>query len=224
MRSQQLQLHRYETDKVHNGYLRWYDEILGDSFASVGRLLELGVFRGGSLALWRDYFPNAAIFGIDSDLTKFRCDDQTRIEVFEGSQTDSEFLRRTARAAAPEGFDVIIDDASHLAWETEIAFWALFEHVRPGGHYIIEDWGTGYVHNWPDGRRAKPSADGMATTHRVARRLGVHRRRRSHDHGMVGFVKQLVDEQGMADLSGGTSFSRFATMTITPGLVAIRKR
>ena len=227
MRSQQLQLDLYDTDKVRNGYLRWYDEILGAGFASVHRVLELGVHHGGSIALWRDYFPNAVIAGIDADLTQFRCIDQTRIEVFEGSQTDPELLHRIARTVAPDGFDVIIDDASHIAWKTEIAFWALLEHLRPGGHYIIEDWGTGYHHDWPDGRRAKSQAHRTTRASRAASRLagylGVYPPQRSHEHGMVGFIKKLIDEQGMGDLSGGTRSSKFAAMTITPGLVAIRK-
>jgi hypothetical protein len=163
------------------------------------------------------------IVGIDADLTHFRCEDRTRIEVFEGSQTNPRFLQSTALAVAPEGLDVIIDDASHIGWKTEIAFWALLEHLRPGGYYFIEDWGTGYCPDWPDGRRAKVDAGRVPVTHRVARLLGLPLRQRSHEHGMVGFIKKLIDEQGMGDLSGGVRVSRFAAMTITPGVVAIRK-
>ena len=215
MRSRELQLGRYDTDKVRNGYLQWYDELVGARCESVRRVLELGVHRGGSLALWRDYFPNATIAGIDVDLAHFHCDDLTRIEVFQGSQTDEEFLRRTASAFAPEGFDLVIDDASHIGWETELAFRVLFEHVKRGGFYVIEDWGTGYLPEWPDGRRAKTYGRGTSLAHRLARRFGFHLRHRSHEHGLVGFIKQLVDEQGALE---------FASMTITPGLVAVRKK
>jgi SAM-dependent methyltransferase len=169
--------------------------------------------------LWRDYFPNAIVAGIDADLSAFQCDDVTRIEVFAGSQTDAELLHSTARAVAPDGFDLIIDDASHIGWQTEIAFRALFEHLRSGGWYVIEDWGTGYLQDWPDGRRAQMAGRAKAFVHRVARRMGIHLRQRSHEHGLVGFIKQLVDEQGTL-----ARRSAFASMTITPGLVAVRKR
>lgn len=222
MRSRQLQLDRYDTDKVRNGYLQWYDATVGAEHEKVLRVLELGVHRGGSLALWRDYFPNATIGGVDRDLSQLVCEDRTRIEVFEGSQTDAGFLRSTAAAFAPEGLDVVIDDASHVGWESEIAFRALFEHLRRGGWYVIEDWGTGYVGSWTDGRRPKEPRESW--THRIARRFGIHPRIRSHDHGMVGFIKRLVDEQGMAAFSAGTKRTPFSSMTITPGIVAIRKR
>jgi hypothetical protein len=45
---------------------------------------------------------------------------------------------------APEGFDIIIDDASHIGELTKTAFWHLFDnHLKPNGLYAIEDWGTG---------------------------------------------------------------------------------
>jgi len=62
------------------------------------------------------------------------------------------FLSEVACKTAPEGFDIIIDDASHLGKLTKIAFWHLFEtHLKGGGFYVIEDWGTGYWSDWPDG-------------------------------------------------------------------------
>ncbi len=77
---------------------------------------------------------------------------EERIQVFEGSQADTVFLSEVAHETAPEGFDIIIDDASHLGELTKIAFWHLFDnHLKPGGLYVIEDWGTGYWSDWPDG-------------------------------------------------------------------------
>ena len=51
-----------------------------------------------------------------------------------------------ARKTAPEGFDIIIDDASHFGDLTKIAFWhLLYNHLKPSGLYVIEDWGTGSI-------------------------------------------------------------------------------
>jgi len=47
---------------------------------------------------------------------------------------------------------------------------------------------------------------------------------------MVGFIKELVDEQGAADLARArltgtvTRGSKFENMTITPSIVFIKKR
>ena len=65
MRSQFLNLEKYNTDKVQHGYLRIYDPIFSDYVDKEINLLEIGVFKGGSLFLWKDYFPKGQIFGID---------------------------------------------------------------------------------------------------------------------------------------------------------------
>jgi len=209
MRSEQLDLDRYDTDKVRNGYLRWYDEVIGDAWPRVTAVLELGVHRGGSLELWRDYFPAARIIGVDADVSAARIADLSRIELFQGRQDDAAFLHDMAARAAPSGFEVIIDDASHIATLSGASFRALYDaHLKPGGWYVIEDWGTGYLPDWPDGKRIRPRL--LPTRFRLGMKTPV----RSHAYGMVGFIKRLIDEQVHAHL---------AEMTVTPGLVAIRK-
>ena len=213
MRSAQLDLAKYDTDKITNGYLRWYDRLVGDTWNRVGAVLEIGVHHGGSLALWRDYFPNARIAGVDADISRARVSDP-RIELFQGQQQDETFLRGVARKVAPDGFDLIIDDASHIGWLTQHTFRILFEdHLKPGGLYVIEDWGTGYLPEWPDGRARKQSSTRLR---RFLRRRGILRLPwPSHRYGLVGFVKILIDEQGAG---------AFEETLVTGGLVAIRKR
>jgi hypothetical protein len=153
--------------------------------------------------------------------------------VFQGYQHDPGFLSSVARQTAPEGFDIVIDDASHLAVLTRLGFWHLFDHhLKPGGLYVIEDWGTGYWDDWPDGRRYRPRprlrAVLLAQLHRwgLARPVGAD----THTAGMVGFVKELVDEQGAADLTRarltGTPArpSKFQSLLIAPSLVFVTKR
>lgn len=240
MRSSQLQLDRYDSDKISNRYLERYDPILKPWLNKKISLLELGVHTGGSLLLWRDYFPSGTIIGIDIRLpTELKTTD--RIHVYEGNQADVEFLSRVANEVAPEGFDIIIDDASHIGELTKVTFWHLFKnHLRLGGLYVIEDWGTGYWDDWPDGRSLDlDSYSRTSLRHRpspfwqkVAR--GLHlppfkRPMRCHSYGMVGFIKQLVDEQGAHDVTrrglGGRPKrgSMFESMTITPSIAFIKK-
>ena len=97
------------------------------------------MYRGGSLKLWRDYFPHGIVVGIDRKLPQdFQLGE--RIQIFEGSQADEGFLSKVANATAPDGFDIIIDDASHIGALTKMTFWHLFDrHLKPGGLYAIED-------------------------------------------------------------------------------------
>ena len=216
--SQELGEGRHDTDK-DEGYLKYYREFFQPFRDKPVRLLELGVWNGGSLELWRDYFINGTITGIDIE-PKARIADMARISIYEASQDDLRALDGIAGREAPGGFDIIIDDAAHVGHLAKRSFWHLFRHhLKPGGLYAIEDWGTGYWPSWPDGREAVPpdEDDAMQLS--------------SHQAGMVGFVKQLVDECGIADLcnadmagySGPPRRPRFERVVVVPGIVFIRK-
>ncbi|MDT7808598.1 MAG: hypothetical protein QOJ70_2411, partial [Acidobacteriota bacterium] len=216
-----LDASKYDTDKAaHTHYLRNYEEFFRPLADRDIRLLELGIYHGGSLLLWRDYFERGLIIGLD--LNPVELEDPTgRIRVYQGGQQDTALLDRVARECAPEGFDIIIDDCSHVGQLARVSFWHLFDkHLKPGGLYVIEDWGTGYWDAWPDGVRYRPRRRGAARDsplrHRLSRaatrlhasafgrlplagRLASAAKRTlqrglysSHDYGMVGFVKELI--------------------------------
>lgn len=243
----------YDTDKanVHENYLRQYEKYFEPLVERDIKLLELGVYKGGSLLLWRDYFKKGTIVGLD--LKGGEIDDATgRIRIYQGEQQDTEVLDRLARETAPEGFDVIIDDCSHIGELTRISFWHLFDnHLKPGGLYVIEDWSTGYWDTFFDGVafRYQPRLKFSPPAFRIREILAhaqrvfpainlplrwlkqlINRRQfYSHDYGLVGFVKELVDECGMADITRedkGTPPSRsskFHEMIISPGQIFIFK-
>ena len=245
---------RYDTDKASNStYLADFDVAFRGLRDRPVALLELGIFHGGSLQLWRDYFPAGPVVGLDLNRVDV-ADSSGRIRTYAGSQDDAALLDRIRSECAPDGFDIIIDDCSHLASLTSASFWHLYpRHLKPGGIYVIEDWGTGYWDSWPDGHHAArrvietPGAQSGGIGRAFAGKLGrlpgpigaAGRRlsRRlpppsfpSHDHGMVGFVKQLVDESAMPDVTasgrGGLSparAARIASLQFTCGHVIVRK-
>lgn len=228
MRSHDLDLKKYDSDKVISGYLDIYDQLFEHLVQQPIRLLEVGVYRGGSLRLWRDYFPNGQIVGVDLNIPE-DLKNEERIQVFQGSQDDGEFLHRVASQAAPAGFDIIIDDASHLGSLSKQTFWHLFDqHLKPGGLYIIEDWGTGYWEDWPDGRAQLQSG----WWSRLRQKLKGNTLKDpwpTHSHGMVGFVKELVDEMGARERTrtrregASQRESMFEKLTMTTGQVIITK-
>jgi len=214
MRSKQLNLAAYDTDKIGHYYLEAYDPILSDWTDKELKLLEIGVRKGGSLKLWRDYFPHGMIVGIDLKLPESFVSGE-RIQLFQGSQADTGFLSEVAMKAAPEGFDIIIDDASHIGELTKTAFWHLFDHhLKPGGLYAIEDWGTGYLDDFPDGKKFDPKPSTLDPFP-------------CHSHGMVGFVKELLDEQAAGSITVGRKekfrLSKFESLLVTPGVVFVTK-
>jgi hypothetical protein len=231
MRSKELNLDSYNTDKITHHYLDVYDPILAPWVAKEIKLLEIGIHKGGSLQLWRDYFPLGMIIGIDIKLPHHFVPGE-RIQIFKGSQTDEKFLSEVADRTAPEGFDIIIDDASHIGALTKTAFWHLFDnHLKPGGLYVIEDWGTGYLDDFPDGKRLDVVNSPLPPVQSLSSEATAHSMKvpfPCHSYGMVGFVKELVDEQGAGSVFMGRSVgeyraSRFKQMIITPCIVFVSK-
>jgi hypothetical protein len=214
MRSEQLNLGAYDTDKIQNNFLEVYDPILSRWTDKDLKLLEIGIYKGGSLQLWRDYFPKGTIVGIDLELPPEFIPGE-RIQLFKGSQADTKFLSEVATSTAPEGFDIIIDDASHVGELSKVTFWHLFHHhLKAGGLYAIEDWGTGYLDDFPDGKRFDPKPSS-------------HEPFPCHSHGMVGFVKELVDEQCAGSIALGRHeqfrLSKFESLRFTEGVVFVTK-
>ncbi|WP_455380532.1 hypothetical protein [Acidihalobacter prosperus] len=204
-RSDDLDLASYDTDKVASGYMRLYDELFADRWPTVEAVFEMGIKDGGSLKLWADYFPAARIAGLDlrppQDLV---LDD--RIRMYSGRQEDSVVLAAISDEIAPGGFDLIIDDAAHCGRLSEASYEILFDnHLKPGGIYVVEDWGTGYWPDWYDGGAYRPRDRKPGFWQRVTQRLGLNSQKRlpSHDYGMVGFIKRLIDRQAVADITKG---------------------
>lgn len=128
---------RHGTDKAAHGYLPFYEKHLPEVVTSV---LEIGVLNGNSLRMWADYFPAAHIYGVDID-PRCRQHESDRIDITICSQDDAEALTRLAERAG--GFDVVIDDGSHVNVLTLASFETLWPYTR--GAYVIEDLSNSYI-------------------------------------------------------------------------------
>lgn len=143
-------LHRlakqYEAGKPY-----WYLDLYNKHFSSFRNkklsLLEIGVggytapkAGGGSLRMWQTYFPNSTIYGVDIYDKKFHED--RRIKVYQGSQIDSVFLDTIIKESG--GFDIVIDDGSHMNEHVMTTFEYLFPFLSENGCYVVEDTHTSY--------------------------------------------------------------------------------
>ncbi|MCD4680087.1 MAG: hypothetical protein K8S00_06850 [Bacteroidales bacterium] len=195
---------KYDTDKqISGGYLDNYSKYFSPLKNKEICLLELGVFKGGSLKLWKEYFKQGKIIGLDFKLQDNLNED--RIITYEGKQQDTNLLDKISNINSPNGFDIIIDDCSHFGDLTKISFWHLFNnHLKSGGIYVIEDWGTGYWDMWPDGKCYDENKFKISKLEKIKSRLFKNKadcRIKSHDYGLVGFVKELIDEVGRGDIT-----------------------
>lgn len=92
---------------------------------------------GASMRVWRDFFPNAQVYGADIDRdTLFR---DERIETFWVDQTDRAAIQSMWSEIGQSGFDLIIDDGLHTFAAGKTMFEGSYERLKSGGIYVIED-------------------------------------------------------------------------------------
>jgi 23S rRNA U2552 (ribose-2'-O)-methylase RlmE/FtsJ len=115
------------------------------------RMLEIGVFGGGSLKMWQSYFhPESTIVGID---IRSKCKQYAggNVHVMIGSQDDEAFLRRVVRKFGP--FDIVLDDGSHQNPHVIKSFEVLYPELHETGVYMVEDAHTSYLEKFGGGLR-----------------------------------------------------------------------
>lgn len=136
---------KFGTDKSskHHNYTRIYQSEFAALRETARGVIEIGIggqtYRGtagASLKMWAEYFPNAQVVGVDLDPTT-DANYGERIHVVIGDQTSRSVLDKATRLVP--SVDIIIDDGSHQNNLTIATFEYLFQYLRAGGVYVIED-------------------------------------------------------------------------------------
>ena len=125
----------YPTDKgTDHSYLDVYDDLFKNFQYSKIAVLEVGIWKGGSLRLWSDYFKNALIFGYDiQDIVA----QDIKTERVVTTIKDVNEISPNEFAGVP--LTIAIDDGSHLL-QDQIAFVKLiYPQLVDGGILIVED-------------------------------------------------------------------------------------
>jgi hypothetical protein len=123
-------------------YLPLYERYFGPWRNKPVRFLEIGVSRGGSLKMWRQWLgKRATLYGIDIDPRCARFDGRAGC-VRIGSQDDPGFLASVVDEMG--GVDVVLDDGSHQMAHIRASLSVLFPRLSVGGIYVIEDLQTAY--------------------------------------------------------------------------------
>jgi hypothetical protein len=150
-------LERYFRDNSGRLIHKWqhYFEVYDRHFArfrgSDVNLLEIGVYQGGSLQMWKWYFgARARIWGVDINPACSALAEE-RVQVRIGDQTDRAFLR--SLAAEIGRIDIVIDDGGHMMDQLVVSFEELYPRVDAHGVYLAEDLHTCYWKRYGGGLR-----------------------------------------------------------------------
>jgi hypothetical protein len=148
---------KYGTDKTLSGYTPTYNNLFKPIKNNVKNVLEIGLGtldysipssfagniayhshykQGGSLRVWRDYFPNANIYGIDIAEDCMFEEDRIKTFLFDSSNY-FECIDKLPRIK----YDIIIDDGNHDPKYQVETLRNLLPYLHENGYYIIEDLG-----------------------------------------------------------------------------------
>lgn len=132
---------RTDKNTLHS-YLPLYDQLLLSRKQSAKNVLEVGIYQGGSIKLWKDYFKNAVVYGLDiMELDRvwnvLRNDPRiilyTSTDAYNENFFKQNFIERNLR------FDFMIDDGPHTL-ESMKSFIKLYSQLlTDNGILIIED-------------------------------------------------------------------------------------
>jgi hypothetical protein len=138
---------KYGTDKQESchGYIKHYFNHLQHLQNIPITMVEFGVHKGASLMMWADFFTQGTVYGVDDGSSgdlKDSYPDHSNIRFRYGIQTDEKLL--TSLIQESPKFDIIVDDGSHYSQDIIYTFKKMFDSIKPGGWYIIEDLETSY--------------------------------------------------------------------------------
>lgn len=150
---------KYKADKcpsILHTYSPVYFNLLKGIQLSVKNVLEIGIgtipimtnvgikdyVPGASIRGWRDFFPNATVYGVDIEESVMFTDDRIVTDVVDQSSVDS--IRKFTNKVNKK-FDFIIDDGSHLIDHIIISIYELTNNLNSNGIYIIEDIHQSYL-------------------------------------------------------------------------------
>lgn len=118
-----------------HSYIEEYETLL-EPYRRGKAFMEIGLAMGLSIAMWREYMLGNLVVGVDLSFVF-----DTGPHLLNGTIliaadcTKPEFLEKLGSYT----FDVVIDDASHMANDQQATFQMLAPKMNMGGVYIIED-------------------------------------------------------------------------------------
>lgn len=148
-------------------------------------MLEIGVFKGGSMEMWKEYFGHGCqIIGIDID-PDCKKHESKDVEIFIGSQDDPEIINNIF-SKYPK-IDIVLDDGSHQMHHMISSFELMYDRLNPNGVYMVEDTHTCYWKEYGGSLRK--------------------------DSSFIEFAKKKIDEINATHTRGALPITRFTQST-----------
>lgn len=131
------------TDNRHcHPYTLFYDELFKNTKHEKLKIAEIGILDGASLLMWKDYFPNSEIYGLEYNtnyINNFKQNfDNDRIKLSNIDVTNKDSIKN-AFGQLNTLYDIIIEDTTHQFEDQIRVIENTYQYLKPGGILIIED-------------------------------------------------------------------------------------
>ena len=105
--------------------------------------VDVGVFSGGSLFMWQDYFgPQAKIVGVDLN-PKAKMFEKYGFDIFIGDQSSQNFWKDFFKKVGP--VDIVLDDGGHTNFQQINTVISCSQNVNADGLIVVEDTWHSYI-------------------------------------------------------------------------------
>jgi len=133
-----LDKHRSDKSSKHQYHLVYEKEFQNFKNKKIN-ILEIGILGGSSLKTWLEYFPNANVYAIDIlDKSQVEILNDPRIFYLQHDSTDKNIMEEVKKWNVE--FDIIVEDGLHTPEANQRTFENLFDFLKSGGSYYIEDF------------------------------------------------------------------------------------
>lgn len=184
-------LHKFFLNNADKRIHKWlhYFDIYERHFARFRNqsptILEIGVFGGGSLSMWKEYFGEGCrIIGLDINPECKKYED-ANIEIFIGSQDDPNLIESIFSKYS--NIDIVLDDGSHMMNHMITSFELMYNRINNHGVYMVEDTHTCYWNEYEGGLK--------------------------HPNSFIEFTKDKIDSLNASHTKGAMPISKFTKST-----------
>jgi SAM-dependent methyltransferase len=140
---------KYDTDKTPlrinvnslrhaHPYTLYYNSIFNHIKNYCLNILEFGILKGSSLLMWKEYFYNSKIVGLDNNTYYINKMKEQNFDVSFVDVNDENNISSSLKNLNMM-FDIIIEDTTHQIEDQIRVIKNTVEYLKPGGVIIIED-------------------------------------------------------------------------------------
>lgn len=127
----------------HTNYFKIYDDLFSQYQNKKITFVDIGVFSGGSLFMWKNFFgKKATIIGVELNPIAKQFE-KYGFKIFIGDQGSTAFWESFFKKVGK--VDIVLDDGGHTNYQQIITTNSCIPNIKDGGLMVVEDIHTSYI-------------------------------------------------------------------------------